>query len=101
MEFSANAANNLKLIRKYYGYSLQYVSIRTGVERSRLSKIENRKMNLPLHILESLADFYEIDINLILVEVSANNQRLYLNLVERKVKLNLNLIRIAKCFDTL
>ncbi len=79
MEFSANAADNLKLIRKYYGYSLQYVSIRTGVERSRLSKIENR---------------------LILVEVSTNNQRLYLDLVERKVKLNLDLFRIAKCFNS-
>jgi len=101
MEISTNVANNLKLIRKHYGYSLQYVSIRTGVEKSRLSKIENLKMNLPLHILEKLAIFYDIDINLILIEVSSYNQDLYLKMVDSNIKLNLDLFKIAKCLDSL
>jgi transcriptional regulator with XRE-family HTH domain len=84
-------ANNIRLIRKLHNHSLQLVSIRTGISTSRLSKMENHKLHINLHILQQIADFYHIDIILLLIPVSESNYERWVDLIRSRTKVGLTL----------
>ena len=50
--------NNLKEIRKKYGYTQIYVQMQTGIEQSLISKYEKGERIPPTETLMILADFY-------------------------------------------
>lgn len=58
--------NNLKLLRKSYGYTQIALQMKTGIEQALLSKFENGERVPPTETLLILADFYNVSIDYIL-----------------------------------
>lgn len=90
MDLQGIVAQNIKNIRNLHNHSLKFLSIRTGIDPTRINKMENNKANINIKILEIIAKYYNVNICFFFIKVQENNvEKLY------------NLMRDSQgvCFD--
>lgn len=67
-------ANKLRSIRADYKYTIDYVSINSGISKDTICRYENNQVSMQIDILEKLLNFYKYDFYIFFKEIYAKKQ---------------------------
>ncbi len=67
-------ADKLRGIRAEHNYTIDFVSIKSGVNRDTISRYENAVVSQQIDILEKILNVYGIDLTFFFTKIYANKQ---------------------------